>query len=308
MKAGAHRLFNWPVYILLHTSIAQKMNNTKYSFYIQVHMVFSKDTVLLKLIGIKMKKNKPVDLENQQVFGFRKPTTEIKKNKLINIKLCLRCSSPKCLSSITCFSVWYYYTSKLSNFDFTSEKIQTSHKAPSIYVFLLLTLLRWIHKILHAWLWYQITKHKHKILHDNNLIWVQCAIYWFFHTLPVAKQTLHHLHPSTFFRFKFWQLILVITKHSNMSVNHTTNLYSVSTEDISKLHWPKSSYKLFSHTQTLFPFRNKDNTMPHVEGNLQTSDPHNKTYHDVFYMGNNHKNWNSIICPNHLAYWGLLFQ
>jgi hypothetical protein len=54
-------------------------------------MVFSKGSVLLKLIGIKMNKNTPVDLENQQVFGFRKPTTEIMKNKLINLKLYLRC-------------------------------------------------------------------------------------------------------------------------------------------------------------------------------------------------------------------------
>jgi len=124
MKVGAQRLFNRPVYILLHTSIAQKMNNTKYSLYIQVHMVFSKGSILLKLSGIKMKKNTPVDSENKQVFGFRKPTTEIMKNKLTNFKFCLRCSSPKCPSSIMCFSVWYYDTSKLSNFDFTSEKFK----------------------------------------------------------------------------------------------------------------------------------------------------------------------------------------
>lgn len=126
MKAGAQRLFNWPVYILLHTSVAQKMNNTKYSFYIQVYMVFSKGSVLLKLIGIKIKKNISVELVNQQVFGFRKPTTEIMKNKLINLTLCLRRSSPKCPSSIKSSAVWYYYTSELSNFDFTNEKIQTN--------------------------------------------------------------------------------------------------------------------------------------------------------------------------------------
>ena len=86
-------------------------------------MIFSEGSVLLKLIGIKMKKNTLVDTVNQQVFGFRKPTAEIMKNKLINLTLCLRCSSPKRPSSIMCFSVWYYYTSKLSNFNFTNEKI-----------------------------------------------------------------------------------------------------------------------------------------------------------------------------------------
>lgn len=101
------------------------MNNTKYSSYIQVNMVLSEGSGLLTLIGTKMNKNTSVDMVNQQVFGFRKPTAEIMKNKLINLTLCLRCSSPKCPSSIMCFSVWYYYTSKLSNFDFTNEKIQT---------------------------------------------------------------------------------------------------------------------------------------------------------------------------------------
>lgn len=98
-----------------------------------------------------MKKNTSVDMTNQQVFGFRKPTAEIMKNKLINLTHCLSCSSPKCLSSIMCFSVWYYHTSKLSNFDFTNEEIQTNLiQPPSIYAFLLLTLLCGIHKILHA--------------------------------------------------------------------------------------------------------------------------------------------------------------
>jgi hypothetical protein len=71
---------------------------------------------------------------NKQAFGFRKPTAEIMKNKLINLILCLRCSVPKCLSSIMCFSVWYYYTSKLSNFDFTNEKIQTNLIQPHQYM------------------------------------------------------------------------------------------------------------------------------------------------------------------------------
>ena len=101
------------------------MNNTKYSSYIQVH-IFSEVSILLKLIGIKMKKNTLVDMVNQQVFGFRKPTAEIIKNKLIILRLCLRCSNPKCPSSIMCFSLWYYYTSKLPSFDFTNEKIQTN--------------------------------------------------------------------------------------------------------------------------------------------------------------------------------------
>jgi hypothetical protein len=56
------------------------MNNTKYSSYIQIYVTFSEDSVLLKLIGIKMKKNTLVDMVNQQVSGFRKPTAEIMKN------------------------------------------------------------------------------------------------------------------------------------------------------------------------------------------------------------------------------------
>jgi CRISPR/Cas system type I-B associated protein Csh2 (Cas7 group RAMP superfamily) len=142
-----------------------------------------------------MKKNTSVDMTNQQVFGFRKPTAEIMKNKLINLTHCLSCSSPKCLSSIMCFSVWYYHTSKLSNFDFTNEEIQTNLIQPHQYTHFC------------SWLFFvEYTKfymhdydtklqNKHKMLHDNNLVSVQCAMYWFFHNLPVAKQTLHHLHP-----------------------------------------------------------------------------------------------------------------
>jgi len=66
-------------------------------------MVYSEGSVLLKLIGIKMKKNTSVNMVNQQDFGFRKPTAEIMKNKLINLTLRLRCSSPKCPSSISVF-------------------------------------------------------------------------------------------------------------------------------------------------------------------------------------------------------------
>lgn len=68
-------------------------------------MVFSASSLLLKLIGTKEEKYISRHDKPTTVCGFRKPTREVIKNKLINPYNLLKKLSLKCLSPNTFFYV-----------------------------------------------------------------------------------------------------------------------------------------------------------------------------------------------------------
>jgi len=178
--------------------------------------------------------------------------------------------SPKCPSSITCFSVWwYYYTSKLSNFDFISEKIQTYNpiniriSAPDSSSL----------NTQHFTCMTMIPNYKTQ---TQNAPWqlscmsTMCNILIFSHSTsckayitPFTSLNIFQISilAANFGNYKTQQYVFK-SYHQSIFCFHRRHLKAALTQEFLQTVQP--------YTDT-FPLHNKDNAMPHMERNLQMS-------------------------------------